>query len=567
MTDQNRKHERAGSSERGALGTVTRRDYLRAVGGGSAIGALTTAGVGTVGAQSDDWEAEANERIAEHRLGSLEVQVVDESGQPVSGADVDVEMREHEFGWGTALSASTITGDDDDISAEDRQQLLEYVPELFNTGVFGNIHKWRFFENDQDVADEATAWAVEQGLRMRGHVCLWGNVDAWAVPGDVVDAMGVEHESGDGNPQLDPEYVYERSMEHLETIISHYADFEYDGVHYGSVIDQWDVVNEVVHVTEMIEVIDGEDVEAVEAPVLAEWYERADEVAPDDVSTDVNDYNTLAGPYEYAREPYERQIEFLRAEGTGLDGAGMQCHFNEDEQLAPEEIWEGLERYAQHGVDLRITEFDLDGDEWAWEDRAAFFYEFLKTIFSHPSVTDFVMWGFWNNDNPNWDPEPPLFHEDWTPTPCYDVYVDLVFDEWWTDGSGTTGTDGTFEVDAFLGEHEITASVEGETTTETVSVTDADGVTEIVVELSTDGGGEECAADEIEIAGEYCAADTTGDGLYNDLNGDGATTTNDVVTFFENVENPTVTTNVEYFDFDGNGQVSINDVIELFGEM
>ncbi|WP_276252657.1 hypothetical protein [Halomontanus rarus] len=200
MTNQNGKHERAGSSEQGALGTVTRRDYLRAVGGGSAIGALTTAGVGTVGAQSDDWEAEANERIAEHRQGSLEVQVVDESGQPVSGADVDVEMREHEFGWGTALSASTITGDDDDISAEDRQQLLEYVPELFNTGVFGNIHKWRFFENDQDVADEATAWAVEQGLRMRGHVCLWGNVDAWAVPGDVVDAMGVEHESGDGNP-------------------------------------------------------------------------------------------------------------------------------------------------------------------------------------------------------------------------------------------------------------------------------------------------------------------------------------------------------------------------------
>ncbi|WP_263018764.1 endo-1,4-beta-xylanase [Natronobiforma cellulositropha] len=550
------------SVDSNASATMDRRDYLRSVGIAGVLGAVGgIAGPATGTAAADaNWEADADQRIADHRQSELEVAVVDEAGNPVSDADVSVEMREHAFGWGTALTAPIVTGDDNDISDADREQYLEVVPELFNTAVFGNYHKWRFFEDEQHIADEATAWVAEQGLRMRGHTCVWGNVEAWAVPGDVVDAMDVSHESGAGNPQLDPDHVYERSMEHIETIIEHYADFEYDGVHYGSVVDQWDVVNEAFHETDMIEVIDGDGVEAVEAPVLAEWYEHADAVAPDGVATDVNDYNTLAGAYEYARGPYERQIEFLVGEDTGLDGAGLQCHFHQNEQLTPSEIWEGLERYAQHGVELRITEFDFDGDGWSEEDRAEFFYEFLKMIFSHPSVTDFVMWGFWDVDDPYWDPQPPLFYEDWTPKPSYDVWMDLVFDEWWTDESGTTDASGTFTTDAFLGEHEVTVTVGDETVTETVSVDEPDstGVT-VVIDDGDDGDS------ILDVNGDgNPAQDLTGDGRYEDVTGDGNLGFNDVVTFFEEHNGDVVQNNVQYFDFSGNGSVGFNDVVALF---
>ena len=68
---------------------------------------------------------------------------------------------------------------------------------------------------------------------------------------------------------------------------------------------------------------------------------------------------------------------------------------------------------------------------------------------------------------------------------------------------------------------------------------------------------------EIEID-DYTPRDITGDGLYEDITGDGRVGSNDVVVYFENIENPAVTENVGMFDFSGNGRISFDDVIALF---
>ncbi|GAB3040588.1 hypothetical protein GCM10025298_32510 [Natronobiforma cellulositropha] len=60
------------------------------------------------------------------------------------------------------------------------------------------------------------------------------------------------------------------------------------------------------------------------------------------------------------------------------------------------------------------------------------------------------------------------------------------------------------------------------------------------------------------------AQDLTGDGLYEDITGDGNLGFNDVVTFFEEHNGDVVQSNVEYFDFSGNGSVGFNDVVSLF---
>ncbi|SEQ93721.1 endo-1,4-beta-xylanase [Natrinema salaciae] len=564
MTNHDKMQGTEGASKRNDRGTATRRDYLRTVGVAGAIGVLSTAGAGAATAQSDDWESEADRRIAEHRQGRLEVQVVDGNGQPIPNADVDVEMQEHDFGFGTAVGATIVTGTDSDVSQEDAEEYRSVVPELFNTAVLGNHHKWRFFEENQDIADEATAWLLDQGLRMRGHVCIWGSVDAWSVPGDVVDAMGVDHESGNTGPDLDPAHVEQRSLDHIERIISHYDDFEYDGTYYGSVIDQWDVVNEVVHQQGLIEAVDGENVDGVEAPILAEWYRQATEVAPDDVALDVNDYNTLEGPYQYARDAYHRQIEFLNdSSGARLDGVGLQSHFSEDEALTPDETLSTLDEYAAHGVDVRITEFDAADENWADEAQGEFLYQFMKTTFSHEAVTDFVIWGPW--DGSHWRDDAPLFYEDWTPKPGYDAYTDLVFDQWWTSDAGTTDDSGTYATDAFLGVHEVTITAGGESTTEQVSVTDASGTTDLVVTLGTSTN--DCEDQGGVQVGDHCARDPDDDGLYEDVNGDGQTTHGDVNAFFENLDSDDIQGNADAFDFDGNGRIGFSDVISLLRDI
>mgnify|MGYP000353819135 CR=1 FL=1 len=420
---------------------------------------------------SGDWEAAAEERIQEHRTADLTVNVADADGNAVSDADVEVAMQEHDFGFGTAVNAGTLIND-----SSEGDDYRTTITDLFNTAVLENQHKWRFWERNTELADSATEWLLDRDLTMRGHVCTWGSVDAYSVPNDVVSAMGVEWDGGNvTDPELDPEYVRQRTMEHIPEIIDHYGDD----------IDEWEVANEVIHEPGLIKAVNGirgsddttlEDVSAVEAPILGEWYDTAREAAPDSISLAMNDYNTLAGPYPATRGQYERQVEFLT--DHSLDSVGMQCHFSENETLSPSETMEGLDMYAQHDVRLRITEFDMYDEGWAEEDKATFFYQFLKTAFSHPAVDDFLVWGFW--DGRHWQDDAPFFTQEWEEKPALSEYRSLVFDEWWTEESGSTDGDGSFATTGFKGAYEVIATIDGEEVTETAELSD-DGAT---VELS-----------------------------------------------------------------------------------
>ncbi|MFB6128473.1 MAG: endo-1,4-beta-xylanase, partial [Halorhabdus sp.] len=405
---------------------------------------------------SKTWEKEADKRIQEHRKTDFEVEVLDSAGNPVEGADVEVAMQEHAFGFGTAVSADYLVN-----SSEAGDKYREIIKQDFNTAVLGNHHKWRFFEESRDIADSATEWLLEQDKTLRGHVCLWADVDAWAVPTDVAKAMGVKWEAnGVTNPQLDPQHVRERSLSHIEEIINYYEDFK----DYGSVIDEWEVYNEPVHKTGFVEAVNGKQADeadmapakATTDPIVAEWYKKAEEVALDDTGIAINDYSVLAGPYPSSRKPYRKGIEFLVDEGVDLDGIGLQCHFNQGSSLTPTEIWEGLEYYTGYGADIRITEFDMADSNWPEADKAEFFHQILKVAYSHPDVDDFMIWGFW--DQLHWRDDAPFFDVNWNPKPAYDVWQNLVFDEWWTEKSGSTDAEGVYATSGFKGTYTITAT-------------------------------------------------------------------------------------------------------------
>ncbi|GAB3040593.1 fibronectin type III domain-containing protein [Natronobiforma cellulositropha] len=73
--------------------------------------------------------------------------------------------------------------------------------------------------------------------------------------------------------------------------------------------------------------------------------------------------------------------------------------------------------------------------------------------------------------------------------------------------------------------------------------------------------------DALEIHADgvtYTPADLTGDGLYEDVTGDGTLGFNDVVVFFDNLDDPVIVDNPARFDFSGTGDVGFADVIALF---
>ena len=54
------------------------------------------------GRESDaPWRADANNRIEQYRKGGVSVRVVDQNGIPLENAQVDIDMKQHQFGFGT----------------------------------------------------------------------------------------------------------------------------------------------------------------------------------------------------------------------------------------------------------------------------------------------------------------------------------------------------------------------------------------------------------------------------------------------------------------------------------
>ena len=422
-------------------------------------------------------DSEIADRIREHRTADLSVEVTDSDGNAVEGAEVDVAMQEHEFTFGTAVNAGTLI---DESSEGDNYRT--YIPELFNTAVMENQMKWGFWERDRQLADDAVQWCLDQGLDMRGHVCIWGSEGVGAIPADMQTAI----------EERDAEAIREQSMQHIEDIVTHYGDD----------ITEWEVVNEAMHVFQFQLGVYGDQIDQEEpwtgevvpwtSDLLAEWYSKAASVVDEndlDVGLAVNDFNQFR--YSYTDERYQTEIDHINENGAQLDTVGLQGHVaanagefntnsNPDGRISATQVATEIDKFADHGANVKITEFDTyGGDDWeSDEERAAALRDYLRGAFAHPGVDGFLIWGFW--DGRHWRDEAPLFYDDWEQKPGYDVWTGLVFDEWWTEESGTTDGDGSFATTGFRGEYDVTATVDGEEVTETVTLSD-DGAT---VELS-----------------------------------------------------------------------------------
>ncbi len=155
-------------------------------------------------------------------MGDLEVVVETDDGAAVTDATVEIEQQGHDFGFGCMAHAEFLTRGsewgEDIYTDEDQERYAETLEEHFNMIVLENVHKWNLWEDNTEIADEAVEWARERDMDVRGHVALWGNIDAHAIPPRVVEAMGEDWEEA-GEPDHDPDYVVEESMDHIETII------------------------------------------------------------------------------------------------------------------------------------------------------------------------------------------------------------------------------------------------------------------------------------------------------------------------------------------------------------
>ena len=372
----------------------------------------------------DAWRDSAQQRIEQYRKGNLVISVVDGDGNPVPGAAIHVEQQRQGFRFGTAIADGPLfanTGDGDKY----RSQILR----LFNYVVLENALKWEW--GSFNTADKMLAWCANNNLPVRGHNLLWP--DFSHLPASSANLRGAALRSA---------------------VEAHIRDYSARTI--GRVV-LWDVINEAFTNTSVLNSA-GQD-------LLWQSYVWAHEVNPD-IDLVYNDFdlsNSRAGANDAHLKGTLAIIQKLLDNSAPVTLLGDQSHMGTPLTPIPRvlEIWDQM---AQFGLPIEVTEFDVvfggPRDEAA---QAKYFDDFMTAAFSHPNMKSLVMWGFW--DGAHWlsSQGAGMFRQDWTRRPMADVYEQRVLNDWWTRADAVSANDGTAQIRAFLGTHQITVTVNGQT--------------------------------------------------------------------------------------------------------
>lgn len=393
------------------------------------------------------WRTAAAARIEEHRQGNLRVRVVDAQGQPVPGARVEVAMKRHAFHFSSIINVPRFRSEGPEYDIYRAK-----VRELFNATGNENALKWPAWESTwggryrKEDTIETLRGLREEGLHVRGHVMVW---PSWRNLPPSIQKLKDTPEQG-RIPQL--------VLDHIREV----------GTVTRDVVDEWDVLNEPRVNHDLMDIFGRE--------IMIDWFKAAREVLPDH-DLYINDYAILNTPPGSANQTfYLELIRFLQAGGAPIDGVGFQGHLGAS-LPHPGQVFQTLEDFAELGLKMRVTEFDIDIlDEDA---QARYTRDFMTVLFSHPGVVGFQMWGFW--EGAHWKPNGAMYRKNWEPKPNAEAYRDLVFRQWWTNATARAGDDGSCSVRGFLGDYEVTVEAGGKR--ETVPAKLAKGGTEITVRI------------------------------------------------------------------------------------
>jgi endo-1,4-beta-xylanase len=391
------------------------------------------------------WRKAAEARIEKTRKGNLTVVVEDTAGRPVRAAEVSVRMRKHAFHFGTAVSGVALAGKR--LSAENLERYKQEIVRLFNFSVMENATKWPQWSvvESRPATLAAVDWLRENGLEVRGHNLVWPSWRNTNVKA-ALDAKG------------DPAALAKVIIDHIT---------ETTAALRGRVVD-WDVINETFTNHDFMDILGRH--------AMVDWFKAARAADPK-VKLFINDFEILSGDNRVHQDDYAATIQYLIDQGAPVDGIGLQCHF--PARLTPmDDLVKRLDRFAAFGRDLEITEFDIDTADEATQ--ADYTRDVMTAAFGNPSVTAFVMWGFW--EGAHWKPRGAMLRRDWSAKPNAAVYQDLVFKRWWTNADGKTSAQGTFATRGFLGEYEVEVKAGGKSKTVRVSLPKEGAKVECVLE-------------------------------------------------------------------------------------
>jgi len=393
------------------------------------------------------WRQDAFKRIEEVRKGDFTVVVKDKDGNVIPDAEVELDMFEHEFQFGTAINSGHLnTG-----------KAMEKLSENFNAAVHEGATKWAPYvdEGKKELAAETVSKAFDAGVKyFRGHVII-------------AEKDGVSYAGNTMIPQYVQDYVNagnkEKAMEEIdkwiETIVT---DFK-------GKLTEWDVVNEITRLTFFTDLLGTE--------MYNHWFAKTRDLDP---SIDLY-YNECSA--QAKQDEFFTKLDLFKANGVDYDAVGIQTH--RDNLSTLYDINDAIKLYekirTEYNKTIKITEFTCSIVDKQLQ--AHYMRDSLIAAFAQPNVEGFIFWGYW--DKAFYAGETNLFYDkDFNLKPGGEIYQDLVYNKWWTrDAKAKTNADGNAVINGYYGDYDVTVTANGKATTKMVSFHKGyDNILEVVVE-------------------------------------------------------------------------------------
>ncbi|WP_239513985.1 endo-1,4-beta-xylanase [Streptosporangium sp. 'caverna'] len=237
-------------------------------------------------------------------------------------------------------------------------------------------------------ADRIVNHAIGQGMRVRGHALAWHSQQpGWA-------------------QSLSGSTLRSAMLNHVTQVATYYR----------GKIHSWDVVNEAF--------ADGGGGGRRDSNLQRtgdDWIEaafRAARAADPGAKLCYNDYNTDDAGAAKTRAVYNMVSDF-KARGVPIDCVGFQSHFNSQSPV-PGNYQQNLAQFAALGVDVQITELDIEGSGTA---QANSYRTVVNACLAVSRCTGITVWGI--PDNYSWRSSgtPLLFTSSYAKKPAYDAVL------------------------------------------------------------------------------------------------------------------------------------------------
>jgi endo-1,4-beta-xylanase len=300
--------------------------------------------------------------------------VVATAGPAAAGTTLGTSAAERGRYFGTAVSANRL-GDSVYTTILNRE---------FNSVTAENEMKWDATEPSRgsftySAGDRIVNHARQRGMSVRGHTLVWhAQQPGWA--------QGLEGSA-------------------LRSAMTHHIT-QVAG-HYRGQIHSWDVVNEAF--------ADGTSGARRDSNLQRtgnDWIEvafRTARAADPNAKLCYNDYNT-DGINAKSTAIYNMVRDF-RARGVPIDCVGFQSHLSNS---VPSDYQANLQRFADLGVDVQITELDISGSN-----QANVYATVTRACLAVARCTGITVWGIRDSDSWRTGQNPLLFDSAGNPKLAY----------------------------------------------------------------------------------------------------------------------------------------------------